>query len=73
MKAGSQITKQAIRMLLWQDIAVLFGTAVFLLRLTWSYFSINHEISVIYIVSHVYLKRQFETKVDLKQVCSIGY
>ena len=43
MKAGSQITKQAICMLLWQDIVVLFGTAVLLLRLTWSYISINHE------------------------------
>ena len=56
MKAGSQNTKQAIRMLLWQDIAVLCGTAVLLLRLTWSYFSIDHalNISVIYIVSSVY-------------------
>ena len=44
MKARSQSTKQAaIRMLLWQDIVVLLGTAVLLLRLAWSYFSINHE------------------------------
>lgn len=33
MKARSQSTKQAaIRMLLWQDIVVLLGTAVWLLR-----------------------------------------
>jgi len=33
MKAGSQNTKQAIRTLLWQDIAVLRDTAVLLLLL----------------------------------------
>ena len=57
MKAGSQNIKQAIRMLLWQDIAVLCGTAVLLLRLTWSYFSIDHALNIsviIYIVSSVY-------------------
>ena len=72
MKAGSQNTKQAvIRMLLWQDIAVLRGTAVLLLRLTGVIFSLIINISAI--CSPAYLKRQFEIKVDPKQVCSISY
>ena len=41
IKAESQTTKHtAIRMLLWQDIAVLS------LQLAWSYFAINHVLIV---------------------------
>jgi len=61
IKAESQTTKHAvIRMLLWQDIAVLRDTTVLSLRLAWSYFAIKHEytVSVIHTVSLVYSKRQ---------------
>jgi len=40
IKAGSQTTKHAaIRMLLWQDTAVLRDTVVLFIQLAWSYFT----------------------------------
>ena len=40
IKAGSQTTKHAaIRMLLWQDAAVLRDTAVLSMQLAWSHFA----------------------------------
>ena len=53
IKAGSHNTTQAIRMLLWQDIAVLVNPDVLLLQLAWSYFAVimNINFTCIYMLA----------------------
>ena len=70
MKAWSQTAKHAaIRMLLWQDIAVLRDSAGSWLQIPWSFFAIVMNISVIHIDSLVFSKRQLETELGICRLC----
>ena len=75
IKARTQTTKHAtIRMLLWQDIAVLPDTVVLSLQLAWSYFAISQEYECYsHCLPRALKKAVRDWTLDPSQVCSMSF